>query len=214
MTGIFVVDQHHEVLTHWAECRRRCGTPPAVLCLDFHTDVLSCLHRNITDPEDLETALKVLHHDEHFDWALRHGIISEALIISLAPCAVLPEHPALKVHHAPELPEINTMLNDPESFRSAAAMVLDDRFLTPLLPENFPPVPYILDIDCDYLLCQAALTPDRAGVIRKLASEAAAITLSREPEWVKILRLPGENISGGSLADELIGFFTPLISCR
>lgn len=203
MPEVITVNLHHEVLTAWENARNTCGEPLQVLSLDFHTDVLNCLRREIELPENAAEAVKVLHHDEHFDWALRKNIISQAVIIALSPCAVPPEHPMLTVRRSESLPDMETMLNDAENFRPAAEMVLDDRFLEPLTSDGFPRRPYILDIDCDYILCGKALFPEESAVIRRLAAGAALITLSEENDWVKILKLPGEKLSGSFIAAKL-----------
>ncbi|MBR2625094.1 MAG: UPF0489 family protein [Lentisphaeria bacterium] len=198
----FIVAYHHEVLPAWERCSVLLGKAPAVLSLDFHTDVLNCAARGVL-PETVPEALDKLHHDEHFDWALRAGIISRAVIISLSPCAVQPEHPALEVRRSKDLPDLEAMLNSPEDFREMAGMVLDDRFLAPLLTDGFPHGEYILDIDCDVVMCEAALHPEQSSLIDTLASNAAMITFSREEEWIRILKLPGETIDGFSVSGEL-----------
>ena len=180
------------------------GIAPAVLSLDFHTDVLYCARRGIAFPENAAQAVEVLHHDEHFDWALRADIISQAVIIALSHCSVMPEHPRLEVRNSDLVPDMDTMLNEPEIFRSTAEKVLSDSFLIPLLADDFPPQPYILDIDCDYLLCAKALDIGKNSFIDRLAANAQLITLCREDDWVKILKLPNENISGDMLSSALV----------
>ena len=204
MKKVRVFDYHHQVLEAWEECFQKKGKAPQVLSLDFHTDVLNSARRGIAFPAGAKEAVKVLHHDEHFDWALRAGVISKAVIIALSPCTVVPEHPALEVRRNEALPSMNEMLNEPEKFRPLAEMVLDDRFIEPLLSDGFPCGPYILDIDCDYLLCRKALEPAESSLLDRLAENAELITLCRENEWVKILKLPGENITGESIADALV----------
>lgn len=205
MTEIVIVGQHHEAVTAWEKISGSCGQIPQVLSLDFHTDVLDCRRRGICLPENAAEAVKILRHDEHFDWALRQNIISRAVIIALSPCPVPPEHPMLEVRRSGSLPEVAVMLNEPEKFRPLAEKVLDDEFLSPLLSDGFPSAPYILDIDCDVILCERALLPRRAEIISRLAENAVLITLSREDDWVKILKLPGEKISGSSIAAALAG---------
>ena len=206
-----IVEQHHEVLTAWAEFHRGSEVTPAVLTLDFHTDTLSCLRRKIQDPADAAEAVRVLHHDEHFDWALRHGIISQAVIIALAPCAMLPAHPALEVRRSRLLPDMDVMLNEPEKFRPFAGNVLDDRFLTPLigntLPENF-----ILDIDCDNFMCRSALEPVQYSLWHRLIKNACAISISKESDYVRLLRLKGENLSADDIVDHLLELFRELLA--
>ena len=204
MKKVSVFDYHHQVLEAWEECFLEKGKAPVVLSLDFHTDVLNSARRGIAFPADAKEAVKVLHHDEHFDWALRAGVISRAVIIALSPCAVAPEYPGLEVRRSGILPEMEVMLNEPEKFRPLAEMVLYDSFLGPLLADGFPSEPYILDVDCDYLLCREALEPAESSLLDRLAENAELITICRENEWVKILKLPGENITGESIADVLV----------
>ena len=194
---------HHEVLPIWEKWRESVSQPLRVICLDFHTDVLDCRRRGIADPVNAAEAVRVLHHDEHFDWALRHGILSSALIAAWSPCPVPPEHPALEVCRPPQLPELDVMLNEPEKYRPLAEKVLESSFLQTIIPEGIPAEPYILDIDCDCIQCEAALHPADGSFIDDLARHAVGITLSREEDWVKLLRLPGEKISGKSIAGEL-----------
>ena len=212
MPGIITVDLHHQVLPHWENCRAPLPMPPMVITLDFHTDTLDCRRRLPDMPETCAAAVNILHHDEHFDWALRRNIISRAVIIAVSPCAILPEHPALEVRRHPELPEMHDILNSPEKFRPLAEMFLDDRFLAPLLPGGVPAEPYILDIDCDYILCRKALRPEQSSLIRSLAENALLITISRENDWVKLLRLPQEDISGSVIAGELLPLLKPSAS--
>ena len=207
MPETVIVDLHHEVLPFWEKCRDRLGRLPQVLSLDFHTDVLNAQRRGIECGGDVCEAVKLLHHDEHFDWALRSGVICRAVILALSPCAVLPEHPALEVRRSELLPDMDVMLNRPEKFRSAAEMVLDDRCLSPLLRDGCPQEPYILDIDCDYIMCGKALEPEYGGVFAGLAANAELVTLSRENDWVRILKLPGEKISGSYIAERVAARF-------
>ena len=101
------------------------------------------------------------------------------------------------------LPDLQTLLNDPESFRELAQSFLQDEFLKPLIPDDFPQAPYILDIDCDFILCEKALDIAPDSRLCRLAANAKLITLSTENEWVKILKLPGEKITGQSIAGKL-----------
>ena len=203
MDKCVTVSLHHQVLEAWEEFHKSCTVAPQVLSLDFHTDTLDCRRRNISLPGSAAEAVKVLHHDEHFDWALRSRIISQAVIVALSPCAVPPEHPDLKVINHPDTPDMQTLLNFPENSRPFLQSVLSDRFLAPLLPENFPETPYILDIDCDFILCADALKSSDLSLLRTLACHAGLITLSEENDWVKILKLPGEELTGSSIAESL-----------
>ena len=206
------VADHHQVLEPWAELRRQLSQPPAVLCLDYHTDILSCHTRDIPLPADgawrdretVSRAIAGLRHDEHFDWALRSGTISKAVIVSLTAPATTPAHPAIEVRHAAALPEPEVILNQPESFRATADRLLHDSFLQPLTADiDMDREPWILDIDCDFFLTAAATDFSADSRFAALARQAALVTLSQETVWVRLLRLPGETITGESLADML-----------
>lgn len=199
-----IVSLHHHVLLPWAELRRALAAAPQVITLDFHTDTLSAVPRGITaktgawqDAETVQDAVEQLHHDEHFDWALRTGLISRADIIAISPQVGEYSHPAMQVHPlAPELtPE--SVLQTPENIRHAADHALD------LLPEIPLDAPYILDVDCDFFLTAQACRIQPDSRFAEWVQNAAMITLSRENDWVKLLRLPGENISGEAIARSL-----------
>ena len=202
---VVTVELHHEVLTAWAEYRRTLDCAPVVWSVDFHTDVLDASRREpaVSLCRDAVQAVKLLHHDEHFDWALRAGIVSQAVIGALSPCAFSPAHPALTVRRHRELPDLDAMLNGAAQFRTTASQVLSDSFLTAVFGETLPPPGFILDIDCDYIMCEAALHPAENAYWHTLIRRAGLVTLSCENDWVKILRLPGEKISGTAVAAEL-----------
>lgn len=207
-----VVSLHHEVLIPWADLCSQLPVPPCVLSLDFHTDTLSAADRGLPSPEpgefrrrgQVSSALKTLHHDEHFDWALRSGMISEAVILSVSPQIGPLPHPGLRVLPFRDAPSVQTILNDPESARDFADTLLASR-----LPQSAEldftreAAPWILDIDCDVFLTERSLEYPEDGLFAGWIRRAELITISRESDWVKLLRLPGERITGESLAAKL-----------
>ena len=206
---ISVVDYHHEVLTAWAALRKKLSFPPAVWTLDYHTDTMPSFRGAMPPPlpgawadeNTVADAVRTLRHDEHFDWALRAGIISEAFIGICGDDNQITAHEAMHVVRPADFPGSDVILNSPEKFRPQAEQMLSSSFLAAL----FPRLPaeneiYILDIDCDYILCRNALYPADDRLIQQLVQNAALITLSRENDWVKILKLPGETITGTEVA--------------
>lgn len=207
---------HHEVLRPWAEWRRTRPGCPDVISFDFHTDTLSAVRRGIPAPEPgawqnrtaVENAVAVLHHDEHFDWALRSGLVGRVLIFSIAPQNGPCSHERMEVLRHPDLPDINDLLNQPESFRPLAEQMLSDRWLKPLLEHcrdwhN----PLILDFDCDYILTGKTMSVPAHSVFTELLRKADLVTFSRESDWVRLLCFPGETITGESVADTLLQCF-------
>ena len=206
------VEQHHHVITHWSELRRTLNAPPAVWTLDYHTDTMPCFRGKHPAPASdtwqepfaAAEAVKLLRHDEHFDWALRAGIISQAYIGICGDNTDIIAHPDISVYRPKDFPSSEVILNQPELFRPQAESVLESHFLSALFP--ILPAPgetYILDIDCDYILCRKALCPKDDSVITRLIRNAALVTLSTENDWVKILKLPSETITGSEIASIL-----------
>ena len=207
------VSLHHEVLIPWSRLRERLPAPPPVLSLDFHTDTLCAAARGVPlpvpadgrDPEKLENAVKSLHHDEHFDWALRAGLISKTVIISVSPQTTPLACPGLRVLPFRSAPPVQTILNDPCAVRAFA-----DGLLSGGLPSSAEldftreADPWILDVDCDVFLTARALEYPEDGLFADWVRRASLITVSRESDWVKLLRLPGEELTGEGLAARLL----------
>ena len=206
---IHIVDQHHQVLNSWAELRRKLPEPPAVWSLDYHTDTLPAFRGekpapefgDFRHPEKVSDAVAALRHDEHFDWALRSGIVSG---IHLGICGAETDiiaHPAISVRRPAGLPAPEIILNTPEDARAMLENFLSDETLIQMFPRlPRPGEKYILDIDCDCILCRRTLCPASAAIWTELLKNASLITLSRENDWVRILKLPGETITGDEIA--------------
>ena len=209
---IAIVEAHHQVITHWNDLRRKLNAAPAVWTLDYHTDTMPCFRGTHPapapdtwqNPAAPAEAVKLLRHDEHFDWAIRAGIISKAYIGICGDNTDIIAHPDISVYRPKDFPSSEVILNQPELFRPQAESVLESHFLSTLFP--ILPAPgetYILDIDCDYILCRKALYPKDDKIITSLIQNAALITLSTENDWVKILKLPSESITGSEIASIL-----------
>ncbi len=209
---IAVVDEHHQVLCHWARLHRESGRRLAVLTLDHHTDVLPAYGSRpqagfCFSPEGVELAVAALHHDEHLDWALRSGICASCTVIAhenFTPCA----HDAMEVICDPGWPEAAEIFAGSERARRMAERVLEADFLRSQLARSRfwgtgDAMP-VLDIDLDYFLTLRALDPADASVWMELVRNAALITVSRERDWVRILRLPGENWDADGLLEQLL----------
>ena len=108
---MIVVEHHHEVLPHWAACRRAQPTAPRLLTLDHHTDTSRPFRRHLRrqaraqgrrlsdamerqlsrelvarldpmDPRTIEAAMETLGNDEHVVAAIGAGIIRSAFVIA------------------------------------------------------------------------------------------------------------------------------------
>lgn len=108
---MIVVEHHHEVLPHWAACRRNQPAAPRLLTLDHHTDTSRPFRRHLrrqaraqgrrhddaverelsralvarldhADPRTIEAAMATLGNDEHVVAAIGAGIIRSAFVIA------------------------------------------------------------------------------------------------------------------------------------
>ena len=210
---VSVSDYHHEVLELWSKIKRDMpDTPLSSVTLDHHTDVVAAYRLNETVPsggwkseEIVKDAVSRLKHDEHIDWAIKSGLLDQAFVIAHVN-ETPPADSRIRVLHDSRFPDELTQLNEPEKFYPMASKILDDDFLIPLLGD-IPQGKYILDIDCDNFLCSKALFPENKTLWTKLIKNACAITISKESDYVKILKMRGENISGDSIASYLLKLF-------
>lgn len=209
MKNFAVVEQHHEVLPFWA-------ASPAmeVVSLDFHTDTLPAFLRFIqkggtppefsANPEKVAENLKYLRHDEHFDYALKSGIVNSITLISHFDfTASVPEGLTIYVpDEVRNLQEQDVNLLDEEFFRRADKM-LESEFLSTKL-QAIPDKPYILDIDLDYFVTRRSLHPERPEFFAGLMQHAEFITFSMEREWVKILSRPEDRMNSEYILQQLM----------
>ncbi len=207
-TPLALVEEHHHVLIPWTRLARRTGRRYHVLTLDHHTDVLPAFSRSETKgafdfstENSVLSALSLLRHDEHIDWALRAGVLQSARILShenFTVCA----HPSMSVSRDGIWPEPQEILDGSERAVSAAEQVLETEYLQRQLPSV--PEPLILDIDLDNFLCERAMRPRDPSCFLELAERAELITVSLERDWVRCLRFRGETITAESLFEGLL----------
>jgi hypothetical protein len=108
---VIVVEHHHEVLPHWAACRRAQPSAPRLLTLDHHTDTSRPFRRHLRrqaraqgcrrddatelqlsrqlvaqldyrDPRTIDAAMETLGNDEHVVAAIGADIIRSAFVIA------------------------------------------------------------------------------------------------------------------------------------
>lgn len=72
------------------------------------------------------------------------------------------------------------------------------------MPEDRP---YILDIDLDYFKGEASVNPADPSLFLKLIRDAAAVTVCRERDWVRLLNLDFGKRQYGYFLEKLTAFF-------
>ena len=189
----YVVEEHHHVLAPWAEQ----DGPLHVLTLDHHTDVLASGRHFPTIAE----AVAGLRHDQHIDYALRHGIIRSATIFSTVNYAH-DYHPDIRIvnfHNHPEYPDDNNR----DLLAAYYGEALESDYLRKCLSECNLKGPYIFDIDLDYFKTARSIHPQDAAVFFELVRNARFLTVSREADWVRLLNQDWEKIDADYLEKEL-----------
>ena len=194
---VYLVEDHHHALLPWALERERLGIAPHVLTLDHHTDTLPAFtHYDETHetPHDkkianlsvnaIENALNDLRHDEHFDFAIRNGILASATIFSHVNFS-RDVNPAIRIVHDPPPDDRN------ETLAAYYARALETEFLAANLRRApLPPgMPFLLDIDLDYFKGEKSVHPGNSSLFRELIRKSAVITISRERDWVRLLNM-------------------------
>lgn len=204
--AVYLVEDHHHVLLPWREICGELGVLPHVLTLDHHTDTLPAFtHFNEVNGcchplhIPVEEALCDLRHDEHFDFAVRNGIIRSATIFSHVNFAV-DVNPALTIVHDP--PADDTA----ETLENYYAAILESDFLRRNLQQAPLPhgVPYILDIDLDCFKGIRSIMPEDPGVFQQLVRNASAVTICRERDWVRLLNLDFGKLQYGFFLEKLL----------
>ena len=215
---VSVSDYHHEALELWSMVKRNMpDIPVSLITLDHHTDVVAAFRQQEQvsadawkSPERVSDAISRLKHDEHIDWAIKSGLLAKAVVIAHVN-ATPPADERITVLHDSRFPDEFTQLNEPQKAFHLTSGILDDDFLIPLLGD-IPEGKFILDIDCDNFVCRQALFPEKHLLWHKLIKNACAITVSKESDYVRILKLRGEDISGESIADHLLELFKTLLA--
>jgi len=150
----------------------------------------------------VEKDVELLRHDEQFSYAVQSGMVREAVILAHVPSVLAPPEGVRLI--VPAFPDENSMLNAPEDFRGLADEVLETDFLSRHLAGLDFTRPYFLDIDCDYILTARALAPADHAFLQKLMQNAELITISKESDYVRILKLPHEpDLTADLIAEKL-----------
>ena len=218
---IAAVDLHHQVLIPWAQRRREHpeGPAPAVLCLDHHLDVVRAFRdagRSVgmgcwKDPAAVRQAVGELRHDEHFDWAVRSGLVEKVVIASHTRFTP-PANEHLIVRCDSLWPDENDFFQNMEQYRFLADSVLESAYLERQFGSLDEYGSFILDIDCDYFLTARALQVQDDGYFCEMVRKACQITLSLESDWVRILRLPGEILDAETVKTQLFSKINHLLT--
>lgn len=209
-----VVQSHHQVLSIWADYRRRRERAPILITLDHHTDTslpfrnyLKQKHPDNKQQQDDErqkllkqisflnddsigAAQALLSHDEHILTALSSDLLSAAFVI--AQNAMDTE---LQVYREHKICCYSVARSGSQASLSECDRVLEADFLQSAL-QHFNKVrqqndegdvlaqDYILDVDLDYFNTLRGVTPKDPTLYQQLVKNAGLITVAAETEHV------------------------------
>ncbi len=213
-----IAENHHQALAFWADNYTKHGAMP-VLTFDHHTDTRHVLAHipdsniqadglvaafDAANPVSVCHAIKLLHHDEQFDFALRTGIFSRVygVVHFISPAAEADMPDGINLTCDRSWGDENTLLNNPSRFSACCCRVLETDWLEARFSEiGFSPEtrPFVLDIDLDFFVTLRALYPKEHRLFYRLLQNCALLTVSMEREWVKIL-----SVNRATTADSLL----------
>ncbi len=209
-----VVKSHHQVLSIWAEYRRRQERAPVLLTLDHHTDT-SLPFRNylrekfpddkklqdeerqkllkqisFTDAESVNLAQSILSHDEHILTALSSDILSAAFVVA---------HNAmdtdLQIYREHKICCYTVARLGSQASLDECDRVLESDFLQSAAlhfnqvrrqngEDDLLSQDYIFDVDLDYFNTLRGVTPENPTFYQELLKNAGLITVAAESEHV------------------------------
>ncbi len=209
-----VVKSHHQVLSIWAEYRRRRERAPLLITLDHHTDT-SLPFRNYlkekfpedkklqdaerqkllkqisyTDVDSVSMAQTLLSHDEHILTALSSDILSAAFVVAQNAMDT-----GLQIYREHKVCCYTVARSGTQASISECDRVLESDFLhSAVLHFNrvrqqngevdLLSQDYILDVDLDYFNTLRGVTPENPTFYQELFKNAGLITVAAESEHV------------------------------
>jgi UPF0489 domain len=205
-----VVESHHQVLSVWAEYRRKCERAPVLLTLDHHTDTSLPFRSHlgkqfpkdrILQEEQRQNLLKqisyldavsvmkaeaLLSHDEHILTALNTDILSSAFVI-----AQNARDTDLETYRQHRVCCYSVGRSGAHVSLSECDHVLESSFLRSAI-EHFNQIrkqngegellegDYILDVDLDYFNTMRAVNPQNPQLYKQLYKKAGLVTVATE----------------------------------
>lgn len=214
---IYIVDNHHEVIIPWSEYASNNETAPVLLTFDHHMDTRSAFYRHsrkaaglewrtvrnqlianadINESSTIETALERLCNDEHIDFALQAGIISEAAVFSLLGSGICRDYSNSRIcyidpcytnkssyGHGNQICAYDNVIEGEELLFKLNQI---NKFIPDFFIEDRINKKFILDIDLDCFHTKKAIHPVDMSVFNYLVNNAEIITIATEEYYVEL----------------------------
>lgn len=234
---IYIVENHHEVIIPWSEYASNNETIPVLLTFDHHMDTRSafCRHSrkvagsewravrdqllsdvDINNSSTILSSLERLRNDEHIDFALQTGMISDAIVFSLMNADICRDYANNKIYYIDPCctSKCKKSSHDYECQMNVYDKVIEgeellfklnkaNKFIPSFFISNIINKKFILDIDLDCFHTKKAINPADMSVFNYLVNNAEIITIATEGYYVE-LEKKDDDINEHYLLDKLL----------
>lgn len=217
---IYIVENHHEVIIPWSEYASNNETAPVLLTFDHHIDTRSAFYRHSRKVTDLEwrpvrdqliadvdinesstilSSLERLCNDEHIDFALQTGMISDAVVFSLMNAGICTDYSNNKIYYIDPCctSKCKKSSHDDECQINVYDKVIEgeellfklnkvNKFIPGFFISNIINKKFILDIDLDCFHTKKAINAVDLSVFNYLINNAEIITIATEGYYVEL----------------------------
>lgn len=213
---IYIVENHHEVIIPWSEYASSNETAPVLLTFDHHMDTRSAFSRycrkvadlkwksvrdqlianvDIKDSSMITSSLDKLCNDEHIDFALQTGMISDAAVFSMLNVGICRDYANSKIYYID--PCRTSSSNGDECEIDVYDKVIEgeellfklnqiNNFIPDFFVSNRINKKFILDIDLDCFHTKKAINAVDMSVFNYLVNSAEIITIATEGYYVEL----------------------------
>jgi hypothetical protein len=217
---VYIVENHHEVIIPWSEYASNSETVPVLLTFDHHMDTRNAFIRHshkvagidwrkvrnqlianadINKSSSIKGALDRLCNDEHIDFAIETGIISDAVVFSLLSAGICRDYANSKICYIDPCctSKCNKSSHNDECQIDVYDKVIEGEeliFKLNLINKFIPDFfigdritrKFILDIDLDCFHTKKAINPVDMSVFNYLVNNAEIITIATEGDYVEL----------------------------
>ena len=217
---IYIVENHHEVIIPWSEYSSNNETAPVLLTFDHHMDTRSAFYRHscevaglkwrpvsnqlianadINDSNTIASSLDKLRNNEHIDFALQTGMISDAVVFSLLNVGICRDYSNNNIYYIDPCctSKCKKSSHDYECQIDVYDKVIEgdellfklnkiNKFIPDFFISNRINKKFILDIDLDCFHTKKAINAVDMSVFNYLVNNAEIVTIATEGYYVEL----------------------------
>ena len=216
---IYIVENHHEVIIPWSEYASN-NAAPVLLTFDHHMDTRSAFYMysrkiadldwrtvrdqliadvDINESSTILSSLEKLRNNEHIDFSLQTGMISDAVVFSLMDAGICSDYANNKIYYIDPCctSKCKKSLHDDECQINVYDKVIEgeellfklnkvNKFIPGFFVSNRINKKFILDIDLDCFHTKKAIDAVDMSVFNYLVNNAEIITIATEGYYVEL----------------------------